>query len=57
MNQKPKVFRISVSNCECSIQVADRSSNPIGDGSFLSVKIETERRNLRFRGGYYAAKG
>jgi VWFA-related protein len=39
--------------------VAYRSSNPARDGSFRSVKIETDRKNLRVkaRRGYYAAKG
>ena len=39
--------------------VAYRSSNPARDGSFRSVKIETDRKNLRVkaRKGYYAAKG
>ena len=39
--------------------VAYRSSNPVRDGSFRSVKIETDRKNLRVkaRKGYYAAKG
>lgn len=39
--------------------VAYRSSNSARDGSFRSVKIETDRKNLRVkaRKGYYAAKG
>ena len=39
--------------------VAYRSSNPARDGSFRSVRIETDRKNLRVkaRKGYYAAKG
>jgi len=39
--------------------VAYRSSNPARDGSFRSVKIEPDRKNLRVkaRKGYYAAKG
>ena len=39
--------------------LAYRSSNPARDGSFRSIKIETDRKNLRVkaRKGYYAAKG
>ena len=39
--------------------VAYRSSNSARDGSFRSIKIETDRRNLRVksRKGYYAARG
>ena len=39
--------------------VAYRSSNPVRDGSFRSVKIERDRKNLRVkaRKGYYAATG
>ena len=39
--------------------LAYRSSNPTRDGSFRSIKIETDRRNLKVkaRRGYYAARG
>jgi VWFA-related protein len=39
--------------------MAYRSSNPARDGSFRSIRIETDRKNLRVkaRKGYYAAKG
>lgn len=39
--------------------LAYRSSNLARDGSFRSIKIETDRKNLRVkaRKGYYAAKG
>jgi len=39
--------------------MAYRSSNPVRDGSFRSIKIETDRKNLKVkaRKGYYAAKG
>ena len=39
--------------------LAYRSSNPARDGSFRSIKIETERKNLKVksRKGYYAARG
>jgi VWFA-related protein len=39
--------------------VAYRSSNPARDGSFRSIKIETDRKNLKVksRKGYYAARG
>jgi Ca-activated chloride channel family protein len=39
--------------------LAYRSSNPSRDGSFRSIKIETDRKNLRVkaRKGYYAARG
>ena len=39
--------------------MAYRSSNPARDGSFRSIKIETDRKNLKVkaRKGYYAAKG
>ena len=39
--------------------VAYRSSNPSRDGSFRSVRIETDRKNFRVkaRKGFYAAKG
>jgi Ca-activated chloride channel homolog len=39
--------------------LAYRSSNPARDGTFRSIKIETDRKNLRVkaRKGYYAARG
>jgi Ca-activated chloride channel family protein len=39
--------------------LAYRSSNPARDGSFRSIKIETDRKNLKVksRKGYYAARG
>ena len=39
--------------------LAYRSSNPARDGSFRSIKIETNRKNLKIksRKGYYAARG
>jgi len=39
--------------------LAYRSSNPARDGSFRSIKIETDRKNLKVksRKGYYAAQG
>jgi len=39
--------------------LAYRSSNPARDGTFRSIKIETDRRNLKVkaRKGYYAAQG
>ncbi len=39
--------------------VAYRSSNPARDGSFRSIRIESNRRNLKVkaRKGYYAAQG
>jgi Ca-activated chloride channel homolog len=39
--------------------LAYRSSNPARDGSFRSIRIETDRRNLKVkaRKGYYAARG
>ncbi len=39
--------------------LAYRSSNPARDGSFRSIKIETNRKNLKVksRKGYYAARG
>jgi len=39
--------------------LAYRSSNPARDGSFRSIKIETDRKNLKVksRKGYYSARG
>jgi Ca-activated chloride channel family protein len=39
--------------------LAYRSSNPARDGSFRTIKIETDRKNLKVksRKGYYAARG
>jgi Ca-activated chloride channel homolog len=39
--------------------LAYRSSNPTRDGSFRSIKIETDRKSLKVksRKGYYAARG
>jgi VWFA-related protein len=39
--------------------LAYRSSNPVRDGSFRSIKIETDRKNVKVkaRKGYYAARG
>jgi VWFA-related protein len=53
-----KSFQDISAELRSQYSVAYRSSNPGPDGSFRSVKIETDRKNLRVkaRKGYYAAK-
>jgi VWFA-related protein len=52
-------FQDISSELRSQYSLAYRSSNPSRDGSFRSIKIETDRKNLRVkaRKGYYAARG
>jgi len=52
-------FREISAELRSQYSLAYRSSNPARDGSFRSIKIETDRKNLKVRSrkGYYAARG
>jgi Ca-activated chloride channel family protein len=52
-------FQDIIAELRSQYSLAYRSSNPARDGSFRSIKIETDRKNLKVksRKGYYAARG
>ena len=54
-----KSFQHISAELRSQYSLAYRSSNPARDGSFRSIKIETDRKNLivKSRKGYYAAHG
>ena len=54
-----KSFQHISAELRSQYSLAYRSSNPTRDGSFRTIKIETDRKNLKVkaRKGYYAAPG
>ena len=55
----PAIFQDISAELRSEYSLAYRSSNSVRDGTFRSIRIETDRWNLKVkaRKGYYAARG